>query len=103
MIAANYLFFEVIVEEYFLSTTTAALAILMVALPRIDAAAITSLSRPASFAKLAGYLLVCLGIVELVGDLRNNIFDAGGSTILGGLVAYAGFAITYMGARKIEV
>jgi hypothetical protein len=102
-VIAVWVIFEVISEEYFLGTATVALAIVMVVIPRIDAKAIASLASPAAFMKLAGYGLVSLGVVELVADLRNNIFDTDGGTIIGALIAYAAFALTFFGARKIEV
>jgi hypothetical protein len=102
-VLASWVIFEVIAEEYFVSTMSAALAIFLVVVPRIDGDAIRALARPASLAKFGGYLLVCLGVVELVADIRNNIFDAGAGTILGALLAYAGYALAYLGARKIEV
>lgn len=102
-VLASWVIFEVIAEEYFVSTMSAALAIFLVVLPRIDGDAIKNLAKPASIAKFVGYLLVCAGIVEVVADIRNNIFDAGGSTILGAIVAYAGYALTFLGARKIEI
>lgn len=100
-VIAAWVVFEVIVEEYFIGTATVAVALVIAVLPRIDAKALTALASPAGFMKLAGYSLAALGAVELVSDLRNNIFDAGGSTIVGALVAYAAYAVTYMGAHKI--
>ena len=102
-VLASWVIFEVIVEEYFVSTLSTALAIFLVVVPRIDADAIRNLARPASIAKLFGYLLVAAGVVELVDDLRGNIFDAGGAAIFGALVAYAGYVLTFLGARKIEL
>ena len=102
-VLASWVIFEVIAEEYFVSTLSTALAIFLVVIPRIDGDAIKRLAHPASIAKFFGYLLVAAGIVELVADIRNNIFDAGAATIIGALVAYAGYALTFLGARKIEL
>jgi len=103
VVLAAWVIFEVIAEEYFVSTLATALAIFLVVVPRIDGDAIKNLARPASIAKLGGYLLVATGVVELVADIRNNIFDAGAGTIIGALIAYAGYALTFIGARKIEL
>lgn len=102
-VVAAWVIFEVISEEYFLTTATVALALVIAVIPRIDEKAISGLASPAAFMKLAGYGLVALGVVELVSDLRNNLFDAGGGTIIGALVAYAAYALVFVGARKIEV
>ncbi|MDJ0925745.1 MAG: hypothetical protein QNJ77_14410 [Acidimicrobiia bacterium] len=100
IVLAAWIIFEVIAEEYFIATSTVAVALLIVVLPRIDVAAITNLTSATAFMKLAGYLLVALGLTELVSDIRNNIFDAGGATIFGAIVAYVGYVITFLGARK---
>ncbi len=102
-VLASWIVFEVIAEEYFVSTLSTALAIFLVALPRLDGDAIKNLAKPASIAKFFGYLLVCAGVVEFVADMRGNIFDRGAAAIIGALVAYAGYALTFIGARKIEL
>ena len=102
-VLAVWVVFEVIAEEYFVSTLATALAIFLVVIPRIDADAIKNLGRPAAVAKLGGYLLAITGVVELVGDIRNNIFDRGAAAIIAALIVYAAFALTFLGARKIEL
>ena len=102
-VLATWIIFEVIAEEYFVSTLSTALAIFLVVLPRLDADAIKNLAKPASIAKLFGYLLAFAGVVELVGDIRNNIFDRGAATVIAALIAYAGYALCFLGARKIEL
>lgn len=102
LVLASWVIFEVIAEEYFLATSTVAVALVVAVLPRIDAAAITGVAPTGAFLKLAGYTLVALGIAELVYNIRINIFDQGASAIIGALVAYAGFILAFMGARAIK-
>jgi hypothetical protein len=102
LVLASWVIFEVIVEEYFLGTAVVAVALLIAVVPMIDADAITGVAPTGAFLKLAGYLLVALGVVEVVADLRTNIFDDGAASIIGALVAWVGYVVAYMGARAIK-
>ncbi len=102
-ILAIWVIFEVITEDYFVATSTVAIALFVAVVPRIDAAVTKGLASAAAFAKLGGYALVASGVTELVGDLRNELFDRDGITIVAALLAYAAYALTFMGARKIEL
>ncbi len=102
-VLAVWVVFEVITEDYFVATTTVAIALLVAVVPRIDGSITKVFSNPAAFAKLGGYFLVAAGVTELVSDLRNELFDRDGITIVAALIAYVAYAITFMGARKIEV
>ena len=102
-VLAIWVIFEVITEDYFVATTTVAIALLVAVVPRIDASVTKVFASPLAFAKFGGYFLVASGVTELVGDLRNELFDRDGITIVAALIAYVAYAITFMGARKIEV
>ena len=102
VILGVWVIFEVITEDYFVSTTTVAIALLVAVVPRIDASLTKVLGGPAAFAKFGGYFLVAAGVTDLVGDLRNELFDREAITIIAALIAYAAYALTFVGARKIE-
>ena len=102
-VLAIWVIFEVITEDYFVATSTVAIALLVAVVPRVDASVTKALGGPAGFAKLGGFFLVASGVTELVGDLRNELFDRDGITIVAALLAYAAYALTFMGARKIEL
>lgn len=101
LVLGSFVIFELIAEEYVLTTVAVALALFIVALPRIDADAITAIAPIGTFLRLAGYLLAAIGVIEIVDDIQANLFDAGGSTIFGALVAYAGYVLAFLGARQV--
>lgn len=100
VVLLSWLIFDLISDDYPVSTVAVALAGIIALLPRIDADAITSIAPMPAFLKLAGYALAVVGAVEIIGDIENSIFDASGGTIFGGLVAWAGYIIAAVGARQ---
>lgn len=100
LVAASWLAFEVIAEEYFVTTVAVALALIILVVPRIDADAITDIASIPVFIRAAGYTLAAIGVVEIVDDVQAGIFDADGATIFGAIVAYAGYVLAFFGARK---
>ena len=103
LIAANYLFFEVIVEEYFFATSllvVASLALLAVWVRSSKDGADWPI--PYGWAmKVLGFAAGVYGLVELITDLRRGVLE-GFMTILGALVLYAGVVLMVMGARQIS-
>lgn len=100
VVLASWIIFDVITDDYLVATVASALAAAIVLLPRVDAGAITSIAPLSAFLKLAGYTLAVVGLVELVNDIESNLFDAGGATIFGALVAYVGYVLAFVGARN---
>ncbi len=96
-VLASWLIFDVITDEYGVSSLAVALALVVVVMPRIDRDAISSMG---SFIKATGYGLAIAGAVELVADIDSNIFDAGGATIIAALIAYAGYVLAFLGAQR---
>ena len=100
IVAAVYVLFEVIIDEYFFST-----ALLLVA--AFALAAVWTQSRggagwPVSYAwvlRVLGFAALILGIQELLSDLRNGVLD-NGADIIAGLALYVGVGIMYFGSRQ---
>lgn len=100
LVIGSWLVFDVIADNYSVTAAAASIALLIIVLPRIDARAITEIAPVYAFLRLASYLLAAVGIVEIVDDIEGGILDAGGSSIFGALVAYAGYVLAFVGARK---
>ena len=100
LVAGSWFAFEVIAKEYFVTTAAVAVALLILVLPRLDAEALSAVASTDSLVKLAAYALAALGAVEIVDDLRFGVLDDGAATVIGALVAYAGYVLAFLGARK---
>ena len=100
LVAGSWLAFEVIAEEYYVTTVAVALALLVLVLPRIDVGAITDIASIPVFLTAAGYGLAAIGVVEVIDEVQSGVFDAGGATIFGAIVAYAGYVLAFLGARQ---
>lgn len=99
LVLASWIIFEVIAEDYFVTTVAVVLAGAIVALPRFDVDAITAVAPVSAFLTAGAYALALTGVVELVGDVQFEVFDSASSTI-GALVAYAGYGLAFVGARS---
>jgi hypothetical protein len=100
LVIGSWLIFEVIAEDYFVTTVAVGLGLLILILPRFDIDAITDIAPVPAFLKLAGYALALIGVVEIIDEIQGGILDAGGSAILGALIAYAGYVLAFLGARQ---
>ena len=96
----SWLIFEVIAEEYFVTTVAVALGLIILILPRFDVDAISAIAPLVAFLKVAGYALAFVGVVEIIDEIQAGIFDNGASTVIGALVAYAGYALAFFGAKQ---
>jgi hypothetical protein len=101
LVLASFLVFEVIAGEYFVTTVALVLAAVVLALPRLALGAVTAIAPLPAFTKVGGYALAFAGLVEILDDIRFDAFD-GFVSVLGGLVAYAGYVLAFMGARSIR-
>ena len=103
IVAGAWLIFDVISDEYGVTSLAVVLALIILVIPRIDKEAITAVASMEAFTKAAGYGLAVTGVVELAADIDGNIFDAGGATIFGAIVAYVGYVAAYLGAQRTKV
>jgi hypothetical protein len=104
LLIAAYVIFEFIWEEYFFSFFLVLLGVLAVVLPRASRAFVEKIAPLSVLMKAVGYMIAIIGILTITWDIRHAtsaLDDV--PEILGALVTYAGFAITYLGARSIEV
>lgn len=100
LVLASWFIFDVLTDDYLVATVAVGFALILVLLPRIDEGAVTAFASVPAFLKLVGYALALIGAVEIVNDLESNLFDAGGATIFGALVAWVGYVAAFIGARQ---
>lgn len=103
LLIVGYLLFGLILNEYWVSWLPLLLAIIAVLLPRIDRSFVEKFAPIGAVTKAVGYLLAIMGVVSLAEDIRfaGSQLDSF-VEILGAIVAYAGFAAAYLGARSID-
>lgn len=98
---AVFIVFEVIAEEYFVGSVGLLIAAAVIGLPRIAPSAVEAIAPIPTFTKVSGYLLAFAGVIELLIDIRAEVYDEF-SAILGAVLAYAAYALAFVGARSIE-
>ncbi|MGB7859400.1 MAG: hypothetical protein WBM90_02765 [Acidimicrobiia bacterium] len=97
-----WLIFEVITRQYSISTLAIVLAAAAAILPRINPESVGKIMPLSHAMKVLGYALAVVGIVEVITDIRIGIYDDV-AAVLGALIAYAAYALAFVGARSIEI
>lgn len=101
VLIAVWLIFEVITDDYSLTTTAVVLAVLVAIAPRMPEAT-ESMVRVPVLMKASGILLGIVGAIDVIADIETGLFDAGGITIVAALISYAAYAMAFLGARSIN-
>ena len=103
VIVAVWLIFGVMANTYWVAWLAVIPAIAAVLLPRVDRTGVERYHPLPLMMKLLGYTIALVGVLTIIEDIRfagsalNEIFE-----VIGALVAYAGFAMAFIGARQIE-
>ena len=97
LLLANFLIFELIMAEYFISYALLLLAVAAAVLPRIRREAVESFHPLGQIMKVIGYAILILGVFEILDDIRFDDCSASVITI-GALVAYAAYAVAFLGS-----
>ena len=101
ILLGNFFVFELIMGEYFISYVLLLLAVAAAVLPRLRRESVEAFHPLGHFMKVIGYAIVVLGAFEILDDIRFDGYDEA-ADIFGALVAYAGYAVAFLGARSIE-
>lgn len=103
VVAAGWLLFDVILNDFYTDWLILLFAVLALLLPRANRAFVEKFAPLPALMKAVGYLLALTAAFSLVENIRyasGNLDDF--VEILGALVLYAGAGITLMGARSID-
>lgn len=101
IILAVWLVFEVITDDYGLSYPAVVLAATAVILPRVNREKVETFHPLGSLMKVVGYGIALVGVFEIISDLETGVYSEF-MTVLAALLAYAGFVVSFMGARSIK-
>ncbi|HEX9866310.1 MAG TPA: hypothetical protein VGC03_15205 [Acidimicrobiia bacterium] len=98
---ASYVIFSLILRDYGQSATTITAAILVLILFQMKPAWVSAIAPLPVLLKALGYIIATVGVLEFLGDVRSELLD-NASTIIGAIVAYAGYVLAFLGARSIK-
>lgn len=101
-ILALWVIFDVIMEEYFQPWALVVLAAWAVILPRVNRASVEKLHPLPTIMKALGYTIAIFGLIVIVDEVIDGVFDTDTGTLIGAILTYATFVMAYMGARKID-
>ncbi len=99
LLLAVFVVFEIIAAEYYVANVGLVAALAVVALPILAKSAVDRMGP--AFMKIAGYVIAFSGVIELLDDIRFDVLDEF-MAIVGALVAYAAYAMAFLGARGID-
>lgn len=97
----DFVIFELIFGAYFITPALLLLAVAAALLPRLRRESVERVHRLDLMMMVLGYGIAVLGAFEILNDIRFVGYDNAGS-VIGALVAYAGYAMAFLGARSIE-
>lgn len=103
ILIVTYIIFGLVLNDYWVGWIAVLLAVSAVFLNRMDSSFMEKIAPVPVLLKVIGYLLVVIGVLVLIEDLR---FASGSLNepveVIGALASYAGYAIAFLGARSIK-
>jgi hypothetical protein len=103
VLIVHWLIFGVLANEYWVAWLALVPAIGVALLPRLDRGSVEKFHPLRSIMKVLGYVIAIVGILTIIEDIRfaEAVFDEV-LGVIGALVAYAAFAMAFIGARQIQ-
>lgn len=101
LVLGVYVLFELIMGEYFQSWITLVAAAFILLLPRTNRSASEKLAPLPVLLKGLGYVVAIAGLLEALNALRFGQLDDA-LEIVGALIAYVGYVLSFLGARGIK-
>lgn len=102
VLIAVWLIFDIVINNYGMDNLVPLLAAVAILLPRLRRETVERVAPLPVLMKVTGWALLFVGVIEVIIDLRFNVYDDFG-TVIGALVAYAGYVMAFVGARQIEI
>ena len=102
VILGVWVIFDLIVDNYGMDNTIAVMALADEVVHSLNRTTVERVHSMPVIMKLLGWALVVFCVIEIILDLRFGVYDDVG-VIVAALIAYAGYAMAFMGARSIEI
>ena len=101
VVLAVWVIFDLLTDNYGVTTTVVVLAATAVILPRLNRESVERFFPLSSLMKVLGYAIALFGVTEFLIDLDVAIWDDV-LRVVGALAAYAGYVMAFIGARQID-
>lgn len=101
LVLVSYLIFQLITGDLFQYITTLVAAAFAVLIPLVGKDRMGGIAPVPALMKALGYIIAVSGLFEILYAVRFDVLDDG-MTVIGSLVAYAGYVVAFLGARSIE-
>ena len=102
ILIAVWLIFDVIIGGYSVPRVALLLAGTAAILPRLNRDAVESVHPLPTLMKTIGYGLALLGVFVIVEEVVGGVLGRDAGTVIGALLAYAGYVVAFMGARSVK-
>lgn len=101
LVLGVYVLFELIMGEYFQSWITLVAAAFILILPRVDRSASDQVAPLPVLLKVLAYVVALGGLLQALNEIRFGDLDEV-IEVVGALIAYAGYLLSFLGARSIK-
>ena len=101
VVLAVWVIFDLLTDNYGVTTTVVVLAATAVILPRLNRESVERFFPLPTLMKVLGYAIALFGVTEFLIDLDVAIWDDA-LRVIGAIVAYAGYVMAFLGARQID-
>ena len=104
IVLGSWLIFDLLIDDYGIGSLAFSLAVLIVGAAFAHHRR-SGGSDPVPYGSLlfaAAGILGLLGVVDLIEEVRDDIFDADGTTIVGALIYYGGAILSGIGAIQLR-
>lgn len=96
-----WLIFDVILDDFGLASIELLLAVIAVAVPRMNRESVEKVNTVPVIMKVTGYAIAIVGAFFIVEAIEEGFYDSA-LTIVAALVSYAAYAVAFLGARSIK-
>ena len=103
LLVGVWLIFEIFIGRYGITTVAVLLGAMAALVPRLDPESVAKIMPMSTIMKILGYSIALIGVIEIIDDISiaTSLYD-NFLSIVGALIAYAAYALAWVGARQIE-
>ena len=96
-----WVIFDVFLDDFGLASIELLLAVVAVAVPRMNRESVEKVNTVPVIMKVTGYAIAIVGAFFIVEAIEEG-FYSNALTIIAALVSYAAYAVAFLGARSIN-